>query len=126
MRGSAYQLIIALWAKQIGLLSLLVVVLWFFDAVIAYSVLVGGLVHWVPNAYLALVAFRHYGTQQHSAVVVQSFYKGEAGKFLLTAVGFSIVFVFVKPLSYWVVFVTYLGMTITHWLFVSHWSGKNN
>ncbi|MDF2446827.1 MAG: synthase chain [Moraxellaceae bacterium] len=50
------------------------------------------------NAYFALQAFRHAGAQQ-ATDVVRSFYRGEAGKFVITVLLFAAVFAGVKPLQ---------------------------
>lgn len=50
------------------------------------------------SLYFALQAFRHAGARQ-APQVVQSFYKGEAGKFVITVLLFAAVFAGVKPLQ---------------------------
>ena len=47
------------------------------------------------SLYFALQAFRHAGATQASQIV-RSFYKGEAGKFVITALLFAVVFATVK------------------------------
>lgn len=50
------------------------------------------------SLYFALQAFRHAGAIQ-APQIVQSFYKGEAGKFVITVLLFAAVFAWVKPLQ---------------------------
>lgn len=50
------------------------------------------------SLYFSLQAFRHAGATS-AAHIVRSFYKGEAGKFVLTAALFAVVFVTVKSVE---------------------------
>jgi len=52
----------------------------------------GGGIALAGSAYFALQAFRHAGATSASHIV-RSFYKGEAGKFVLTAALFAIVLI---------------------------------
>lgn len=52
----------------------------------------------VGSVYFSLQAFRHAGATS-APHIVQSFYKGEAGKFVLTAALFAVVFVTVKSVQ---------------------------
>jgi ATP synthase protein I len=52
----------------------------------------------VGNSYFVLQAFRYAGAGQASQIV-RSFYKGEAGKFVITVLLFAAVFAWVKPLQ---------------------------
>lgn len=63
-----------------------------------YSGLCGGLIAWLPNLYFAHKAFRFSGARA-AQNIVRSFYAGEAGKLILTAVLFALAFVVVKPLE---------------------------
>ena len=71
--------------------------------VASYSGLCGGLIVWLPNLYFAHKAFRFSGARAAQAIV-RSFYAGEAGKLILTAVLFALTFAGVKPLSALAVF----------------------
>jgi len=77
----------------------------------AYSLLLGGLICAVPNAYFTSKAFRYRGARA-AQKIVRAFYVGEAVKILLMCAGFALTFKFVKPLSPTAVFsgfvVTYL------------------
>jgi ATP synthase protein I len=72
-------------------------------AVEGYSGLCGGLIAWLPNLYFAHKAFRFSGARAAQAIM-RSFYAGEAGKLILTAVLFALTFAGVKPLSALAVF----------------------
>lgn len=73
--------------------------LWYWRGTVAgYSGLCGGLIAWLPNVYFAHKAFR-YGGARAARDIVRSFYAGEAGKLILTAVLFALTFAGVKPLD---------------------------
>jgi ATP synthase protein I len=72
-------------------------------AVEGYSGFYGGLIAWLPNLYFAHKAFRFSGARAAKAIM-RSFYAGEAGKLILTAVLFALLFAGVKPLSALAVF----------------------
>ncbi len=79
----------------------------------AYSLLCGGLVAIVPQAYFAAVIFRQRGAGAAQAIV-RSSYIGEVGKFLLSMVGFAMVFVAVRPINGAAVFGGYAAMLAVH------------
>ena len=68
-----------------------------FGAVAAMSVGLGAGIALAGSLYFALQAFRHGGARQASQIV-QGFYKGEAGKFVITVLLFAAVFAGVRPL----------------------------
>jgi ATP synthase protein I len=70
---------------SIGSLSLFFLA---FDGVLAYSVLSGGLIAIVPQAYFAALAFSWRGARSAKAIA-RSGYAGELGKFLLSIAGFT-------------------------------------
>ena len=76
-------------------------------AVSGYSGLCGGLIAWLPNLYFAHKAFRFSGARAAQSIV-RSFYAGEAGKLILTAVLFALAFVGVEPLAPMQLFIGYL------------------
>lgn len=85
-------------------------ILWFFQNPVAgYSGLLGGLVALVPNAYFAYRVYRYSGARSAQAIV-REFYSGEAGKIILTAALFVLVWVGVKPLEATAVFAGYLAV----------------
>ncbi|BCA31607.1 F0F1 ATP synthase subunit I [Metapseudomonas otitidis] len=80
-------------------LLIVTVVLWQWRGTVAgYSGLCGGLIAWLPNLYFAHKAFRYSGARAAQAIV-RSFYAGEMGKLILTAVLFALTFAGVKPLE---------------------------
>ncbi|MCB1706282.1 MAG: ATP synthase subunit I [Halioglobus sp.] len=83
-----------------------------FDPVAAYSVVCGGMIAIVPQAYFAALAFRWQGARAASAIA-RSSYAGEVGKFLLSIAGFALVFAVVRPLNSPAVFTGYLVMLVT-------------
>ncbi len=83
-------------------------------AVSGYSGLCGGLIIWVPNLYFAYKAFRFTGARS-AQVIVRSFYAGEAGKIILTAVLFALTFAGVKPLAPLAVFGVVLLTQAVSW-----------
>jgi len=94
-----------------------------FDKVYAYSVLIGGLIAVVPQAYFAVLAFRWRGARSATAIA-RSSYAGEVGKFLLSVAGFALVFATVRPISGLAVLIGYLVMLtvqiIGSWLLLTH------
>jgi ATP synthase protein I len=64
----------------------------------AYSVLLGGLISIIPNAYFAAKVFSQSGARAMETVV-RNAYLGEFIKLALMGAGFSLVFVLVKPLQ---------------------------
>lgn len=83
-------------------------------AVSGYSGLCGGLIAWLPNLYFAHKAFRYSGARAAQAIV-RSFYAGEAGKLILTAVLFALTFAGVKPLEALAVFGVFLLTQLVNW-----------
>lgn len=85
-------------------------ILWVFQGHVAgYSGLLGGLVALLPNAYFAYRVYRYSGARS-ARVIVKEFYSGEAGKLILTAALFVLVWVGVSPLEPIAVFVGYLAV----------------
>ena len=97
---------------QLALLALLCMGLLAFDKVVAYSVLCGGLIAIVPQAYFATLAFRWRGAQSARAIA-RSSYAGVMGKFLLSIAAFALVFAVVRPIDGPAVFMGYLAMLVT-------------
>ncbi|WP_339489122.1 F0F1 ATP synthase subunit I [Pseudomonas sp. EL_65y_Pfl2_R95] len=83
-------------------------------SVSGYSGLCGGLIAWLPNVYFAHKAFRFSGARAAQAIV-RSFYAGEAGKLILTAVLFALTFAGVKPLDALAVFSVFLLTQLVNW-----------
>jgi ATP synthase protein I len=81
---------------QTGLLAVAATAAWFADRAIGTAMAFGGLVFLVPQAWFAERVFRRQGARA-AREVTQGFYRAEAGKFLLTAVGFALAFASVGP-----------------------------
>ena len=79
-----------------------------------YSAVCGGLIAWLPNLYFALKAFRYSGARA-AKDILKSFYAGEAGKFVLTAVMFALVFACVKPIDAPVLFGAFILTQMVSW-----------
>ena len=71
-------------SRQLALLLLMTAAVTPFGVEIASSVWVGGLIHLIPHAWFAHMAYRHTGARQVRRVV-RGFYLGHAGKLMLTA-----------------------------------------
>ncbi|WP_422910788.1 F0F1 ATP synthase subunit I [Pseudomonas sp. MAC6] len=100
---------------QLLVLLLLALVLWQWQGAVAgYSGLCGGLIAWLPNLYFAHKAFRFSGARAAQAIV-RSFYAGEAGKLVLTAVLFALTFAGVKPLEPLAVFGVFFLTQLVNW-----------
>jgi ATP synthase protein I len=93
-RSQAVQLL--KWQAVLAVLLVLTALL-FSSQQAAASVGLGCGIAMAGSLYFALQAFRYAGAQQ-AQVIVQSFFKGEAGKFVITALLFAAVFAWVKPL----------------------------
>ena len=111
MSNITYTTLTRLWLQETSLLLFVAFCFWWFNSVIAYSVLIGGLIYIIPNMYFAFYAFRYCGAQA-AQYVLMSFYRGEIGKFLLSSVGFAITFTLVQPLNLISVFSAYIALTI--------------
>ncbi|MEH6580614.1 MAG: ATP synthase subunit I [Halioglobus sp.] len=94
---------------QLAILMPLCMLLLSEDQVRAYSLLCGGLIAILPQAYFAARVFRRTGAQSAQAIARAS-YSGEIGKFALTAAGFAVVFAAVSPVDGLSVFIGYLIM----------------
>ncbi len=100
---------------QLGLSFVLALISWpFFGDVTGYSLLLGGLISAIPNAYFIYKTFSCTGAQQRRQVT-RNFYRGEAGKFLLTALLFALVFGLIKPLDVLALFAGFLLVQAVIW-----------
>ena len=98
---------------QLAIMLPLVGAAWFYNAAVSYSLLLGGLLHLIPNMYFAALAFRYRGTRSIRQNI-GTLAKGEAIKFLMTAVGFALVFVFVDSINVLAVFCAFILMIVVH------------
>ena len=99
------------------LLAISVAILLFFmkGMVAGYSALCGGLIARLPNLYLARKAFQYDGARS-ARLIVRSFYLGEAGKLVLTAALFVLVFIEIKPLSALSLFLGFIATQLVCWV----------
>jgi ATP synthase protein I len=72
--------------------------LFLIDKVVAYSVLLGGVISALPNSYFVLQAFRFQGARNADRVV-KSFIRGELGKIGVTIILFALSFTLITNLS---------------------------
>lgn len=100
--------------SQLSILLLITLMLCAADVVIASSFFWGGLVYVVPNLYFVHYAFRYSGASL-APYIMQSFSKGESGKIALAAMGFALVFRFVKPLNSAALFAGFILMIVLQW-----------
>lgn len=90
----------------------------FAGPVTAYSALIGGSIALVPNAYFARQVFRYRGAQSAGAIA-RSLYRGEVGKFVMTAILFAGVFMAVEPLQEMALFAAFLAMVLINTVFAA-------
>lgn len=83
---------------QLAITLLLPLVVLPFGTIAAMSATAGGVACLVPNAYFAARAFRYSGARS-AMLILNSFYSGQAMKLVLTALIFSLIFIFMKPLN---------------------------
>ncbi len=88
------------------------------DIKTAYSMLIGGIIQIVPQAYFSLLAFRYVGAKQ-APKILSAIQKGEAGKLLLTALLFGLSFGLISPLDVPALFLAYGAMIIVQWFCVA-------
>jgi ATP synthase protein I len=84
----------------------------FFDRIVAYSSLIGGLIATLANAWFAIKVFRVKSTVA-AETLLTTFYVGEIYKFIFTGAMFIIAFVMIKPISVVALLVTYFFIHMT-------------
>lgn len=99
-------------AQAFATFSLLVVGYALGGLTVSFSLFVGGIVCLLPALYLFSRAFRVLGASK-SKKIVNSFYAGQAGKFVLTAILFAIVFQ-IETLNVPCVFIGFVGVQLVH------------
>ncbi len=100
----------ATWVQLVVTAGLTVIAAALYGVVSAYSLLLGGLISAIPNAYFAKKAFRYSGARA-AGRVVREFYTGEAIKLAMTGAGFGLAFIYVEPLHAAALFI---GFVIVH------------
>jgi ATP synthase protein I len=88
---------------------------------LAVSLFLGGLIHLIPNMFFARQVFRFSGAKAAHRVT-QAFYRGELGKFILTATGFALVFSLVKTVNPAALFAGFGVMLVSHAVLVARLS----
>ena len=99
---------------QLATLLVLVVIISMTDKLMAVSVLMGGLIQILPQAWFSWQAFKYAGANNVDKVV-QSMYRGELGKVVMTATLFAILFTVDKQWNYLALFTTFLVMIPLQW-----------
>ena len=105
-------------SRQLAVLLLMTAAVTPFGVEIASSVWVGGLIHLIPHAWFAHMAYRHTGARQVRHVV-RGFYLGQVGKLMLTA---ALVVAATKlpfDVDFLVVFITFIVMVPLYLLLVA-------
>ena len=85
-----------------------------WDAVVAYSALLGGLIQIIPQAWFARQAFRYAGARRVHAIV-SAMYWGETGKVVLSAVLFTTTFLMISTLNVGALFSSFVIMILVQW-----------
>ena len=73
----------------------------------SFSILMGGLISFVPGSYFMIQAFRYMGARSIEKSVT-SIFKGEIIKLLLIGIGFGLTFRYVRPIDELAVFIGFL------------------
>jgi ATP synthase protein I len=105
--------LLRLTAVQALILLLLAVAVLPFGRVYTVSVLAGGGIQIAASTYFAWKAFQYQGARQ-LAKTVQSMYRGETGKVLLTAALFALAFVFLRPVNMATLVAAYVALALSH------------
>ncbi|MGQ7846645.1 ATP synthase subunit I [Granulosicoccus sp. 3-233] len=87
----------------------------FWNRDVALAAFLGGLTVVLPNSYFAYRAFR-YRVARAARLIVRSFYAGAAGKMLLTAGMFTLVFINLNPLNAPAVFIGFALVQTLSWV----------
>ena len=101
-------------AVQLLVCILLGLVLLPFGYNVCLSSILGGLCCALPNAYFIWQAFRFHGARK-AKQIVSSFYRGAAGKLLLTAASFTMVFTLVEPVVPTALFGSFIAVQAVSW-----------
>lgn len=98
-------------AAQAALMLVLATVSYFiWGRVSAYSLLLGGSISILPNAYFARKVFQYRGARAMTQTV-QAIYMGELIKLALMGAGFALAFKYVRPLNAMALFA---GFVLVH------------
>jgi len=97
---------------QLVLTVALTLIMLFFDVIKAYSALTGGLIASIANAWFAYKVFR-ISPNNEAVTMLASAYMGEIYKIVLTGAMFLSAFVLIKPVSAWVLLISYFVVHMT-------------
>ena len=103
-----------LWAESL-ILVLVSGICSLYDEAVSQAILLAGACYLLPQAWFAWNVFRYAGAKNAKRVAA-AFYRGEAGKFVLSCALFAIVFTLVKPLNALAFFVSYAAMHVIGWV----------
>jgi ATP synthase protein I len=106
------RIFVALMIQMLILLVSSAIAMW-RDLSFGYSVLAGGLTQLVPQVWFAYYAFRYRGASK-TRLILQSVYRGETVKILLTASGCIAVFVLFDELNVFGFMASFLVMIPLH------------
>lgn len=111
--------IFALQRRQSWLVLLLICLSVGVDLVFGQSLLVakslglGVVLSYVAQSAFTFIAYRQTGAKARQAIML-NMYLGQMIKWLITLVGFALIFIFIKPIVALLVVVGYLIMQLTH------------
>ena len=88
------------------------------DSILGKSIILGGAVYLLPQAWFAWRVFPYRGATA-TRNVVNGFYKGEAGKFLLSSLGFAVVFALLRPLNAVALLATYGVLVVVNLVLIA-------
>jgi ATP synthase protein I len=106
--------VIRIFLIQALLIAIIAVITLIYGVTQAYSVLLGGLLYLLPNAYFAK---RLLFSRQNSSVnrALAEMYIGQIWKMAISIVGFSAVFIMVRPLSPFSLFLAFILLQVSGW-----------
>ena len=106
--------------RQAWLLFILIIAAWIIDIswlhsqlVIAKSTAIGALLSFITQAVFAFFVFWYTGYRARRHIVSQ-LYRGQMAIWLLTVLGFALIFITVQPLSAPALFIGFMVMQISH------------
>ena len=98
--------------SQLILTIAISIILFFFDVVMAYSALTGGMIATIASAWFAYKVFR-VSPDSAAQTMLASAYTGEIYKIILTGALFICAFVLIRPVSALALLITYFVIHMT-------------
>lgn len=112
--------------RQAWILFILIVIASILDIfwlhsglIVAKSNAIGALLSFATQAVFAIFIFWHTGYRARGRIVMQ-LYRGQMVKWLLTVLGFALIFIMIKPLSAPALFIGFIIMQFSQTLMSSH------